>query len=258
MTPKRPSWAARTDPGLRRTQNEDCHVAQPGQGLFVVADGVGGHAGGEIASRIAVDAIASAVEATASLGPADRWPRPFDPALSRGANRLRAGFDLANRRIAERAALSAALQGMATTAVAVLVDGLTAAIAHAGDSRAYLFRPTGLTRLTRDHSWVEEQVRAGVLTAAAAREHPWRNIVTRVLSAEEGAVPEISELTLRRGDRLLLCTDGLSSVLPEAEIRRVLADRRDQQVACDTLVRLVTARGAPDNVTVIVIHIDAG
>ena len=112
---------------------------------------------------------------------------------------------------------------MATTATALLVDGLTAALAHAGDSRAYLHRPTGLTRLTRDHSWVEEQVRAGALAAAAAREHPWRNIVTRVLSAEEGAVPDVSELTLRRGDRLLLCTDGLSAVLPEPEIRSVLA-----------------------------------
>ena len=257
MKPMRLSWAARTDPGLRRTQNEDCHVAQPELGLFVVADGVGGHAGGSVASRIAVDAIASAAEATATLEPAGRWPLPFDAALSRGANRLRVGFDLANRRIAERVAASAALQGMATTAVAVLVEGLTAALAHAGDSRAYLFRPTGITRLTRDHSWVEEQVRAGVLTEAAAREHPWRNIVTRVLSAEEGAAPDVSELTLRPGDRLLLCTDGLSSVLPEAEIHRVLSDHADLQAACDTLVRLVTARGAPDNVTAIVIHIDA-
>ena len=257
MKPMRLSWAARTDPGLRRTQNEDCHIAQPELGLFVVADGVGGHAGGSIASRIAVDAIASAAEATASLKPADRWLLPFDAALSRGANRLRVGFDLANQRIAERVASASALQGMATTAVAVLVEGLTAALAHAGDSRAYLFRPTGLTRLTRDHSWVEEQVRAGVLTAAAAREHPWRNIVTRVLSAEEGAAPDVSELTLRPGDRLLLCTDGLSSVLPEAEIHRVLSDHADLQAACDTLVRLVTVRGAPDNVTAIIIHIDA-
>ena len=258
MTPMRLSWAARTDPGLRRSQNEDCHVARPELGLFVVADGVGGHAGGRVASRIAVEAIAGAVEASASLGPEDRRPHPFDPALSRGANRLRAGFDLANRRIAERVAASAALQGMATTAVAVLVDGLTAVLAHAGDSRAYLLRPAGLTRLTRDHSWVEEQVRAGALTAAAAREHPWRNIVTRVLSAEEGAAPDVAELTLRRGDRLLLCTDGLSSVMPQSEIRRVLADHDDLQAACDTLVRLVLASGAPDNVTAIVIQIDAG
>ncbi len=252
------SWAARTDPGLRRSQNEDCHVARPELGLFVVADGVGGHAGGRVASRIAVDAIAAAVEATASLGPADRWPRPFDPALSPGANRLRAGFDLANRRIAERVSASAALQGMATTAVAVLLDGPAAAIAHAGDSRAYLLGPAGLTRLTRDHSWVEEQVRTGALTEAAAREHPWRNIVTRVLSAEDGADPELAELTPRRGDRLLLCTDGLSAVLPEAEIQGVLAERGDLQGACDALVRRVSKRGAPDNVTVIVIDIDAG
>jgi len=138
------------------------------------------------------------------------------------------------------------------------VDGPAAAIAHAGDSRAYLLRPAGLTRLTRDHSWVEEQVRSGALTEAAAREHPWRNIVTRVLSAEDGADPELSELTLRRGDRLLLCTDGLSAVLPEAEIQGVLADRGDLQAACDALVRCVAERGAPDNVTVIVIDIDAG
>ena len=258
MKPIRLSWAARTDPGLRRSQNEDCHASRPELGLFVVADGVGGHAGGRIASRIAVDAIAGAVEATASLGPADRWPRPFDPATSRGGNRLRAGFDSANRRLAERVAASPALRGMATTATALLVDGLTAALAHAGDSRAYLHRPTGLTRLTRDHSWVEEQVRAGALAAAAAREHPWRNIVTRVLSAEEGAAPDVSELTLRRGDRLLLCTDGLSAVLPEPEIRSVLAGGGDLQAACDTLLGLVAGRGAPDNVTVIVVDIDAG
>ena len=251
------SWAARTDPGLRRAHNEDCHCAQPDLGLFVVADGVGGHAGGRTASRLAVDAIASAVEATASLGPEDAWPHPFDAALSRAGNRLRAGFELANRRIAERAAAAAELRDMATTGVALLVDGLTAALAHAGDSRAYLHRPAGLTRLTRDHSWVEEQVQAGTLSASAAREHPWRNIVTRVLSAEEGAAPEITELTLRRGDRLLLCTDGLSSVLPADTIRGVLADHEDLQAACDAFMRLANARGGPDNITAIVVQIDA-
>lgn len=252
------SWAARTDPGLRRAHNEDCHGPRPDLGLFVVADGVGGHAGGRIASRLAVDAIVDAVESTASLEPAKGWPGPFDPALSRAGNRLRAGFDLGNRRIAERVAAAVELRDMATTAVALLVDGLTAALAHAGDSRAYLHRPTGLTRLTRDHSWVEEQVRAGALSAAAAREHPWRNIVTRVLSAEEGAAPEITELTLRRGDRLLLCTDGLSSVLPAETIRGVLSDHDDLQAACDAFIRLANARGGPDNITAVIVQIDAG
>lgn len=252
------SWAARTDPGLRRAHNEDCHSAQPELGLFVVADGVGGHAGGSTASRLAVDAIVDAVETTAPLGPADGWPGSFDPALSRAGNRLRAGFDLANRQIAERAAAAAELRDMATTAVALLVDGLTAALAHAGDSRAYLHRPAGLTRLTRDHSWVEEQVRAGTLSAAAAREHPWRNIVTRVLAAGEGAAPEITELTLRPGDRLLLCTDGLSAVLPTDTIGGVLSDHEDLQAACDAFVRLANARGGPDNITAILVQIDAG
>ena len=251
------SWAARTDPGLRRAHNEDCHSAQPDLGLFVVADGVGGHAGGRIASRLAVDAIVNAVESTAAPEPAQGRPVPFDPAVSRAGNRLRAGFDLANRRIAERVAAAAELRDMATTAVALLVDGLTAALAHAGDSRAYLHRPAGLTRLTRDHSWVEEQVRAGALSAAAAREHPWRNIVTRVLSAEEGTAPEITELTLRRGDRLLLCTDGLSSVLPADTIGGVLADHDDLQAACDAFVRLANARGGPDNITAVIVQIDA-
>ena len=251
------SWAARTDPGLRRAHNEDCHGARPDLGLFVVADGVGGHAGGRIASRLAVDAIVNAAESTASQEPAKGGPGPLDPALSLAGNRLRAGFDLANRRIAERVAAAAELRDMATTAVALLVDGLTAALAHAGDSRAYLHRPTGLTRLTRDHSWVEEQVRAGALSAAAAREHPWRNIVTRVLSAEEGAAPETTELTLRRGDRLLLCTDGLSSVLPADTIRGVLSDHGDLQAACDAFVRLANARGGPDNITAVIVQIDA-
>lgn len=250
------SWAARTDPGLRRAHNEDCHGARPDLGLFVVADGVGGHAGGRIASRLAVDAIVNAVESTASLEPAQDWPVPFDPELSRAGNRLRAGFDLANRRIAQRVAAAAELRDMATTAVALLVDGLTAALAHAGDSRAYLRRPTGLTRLTRDHSWVEEQVRAGALSAAAAREHPWRNIVTRVLAAEEGAAPETTELTLRRGDRLLLCTDGLSSVLPADTIGGVLSDHDDLQAACDAFVRLANASGGPDNITAVIVQID--
>ena len=252
------SWAARTDPGLRRSRNEDCYCARPELGLFVVADGMGGHAGGEIAARIAVDAIAGAVESTRSLGPDDPWPVPFDASLGRGGNRLRAGFDQARRCVAERAAAVAELRGMATTAVAVLLDERAGMVAHVGDSRAYLSRPGGLVRLTSDHSWVEERVRAGLLTEAAARAHPWRNIVTRAISGEEAAEAEVSELALRAGDRLLLCTDGLSSVLPDPEIGDVVARPADRQAACDELVRRVNARGGPDNVTTLVLDIGAG
>ncbi len=252
------SWAARTDPGLRRSQNEDCYCARPELGLFVVADGMGGHAGGEIAARIAVDAIAGAVESTTSLGPGDPWPVPFDASLSRGGNRLRAGFDQANRGIADRTAAVVALRGMATTAVAVLLDESAGVVAHVGDSRAYLARQEGLVRLTCDHSWVEERVRAGLLSEAAARAHPWRNVVTRAISGEEAVEADVSELTLRPGDRLLLCSDGLSSVLPDPEIGDVVAHHADRQAVCDELVRRVNASGGPDNVTTLVLDIDAG
>ena len=252
------SWAARTDPGLRRSQNEDCYCARPELGLFVVADGMGGHAGGEIAARIAVEAIAGAVESTRSLGPDDPWPVPFDASLSPAGNRLRAAFDQAQRCIADRAASVAALRGMATTAVAVLLEESAGVIAHVGDSRAYLSRQEGLIRLTSDHSWVEERVRAGLLSEAAARAHPWRNVVTRAISGEEPVAADVSELTLRPGDRLLLCSDGLSSVLPDPEIGDVVARDTDRQAVCDELVRRVNAGGGPDNVTTLVLDIGAG
>ena len=252
------SWAARTDPGLRRSQNEDSYCARPELGLFVVADGMGGHAGGEVASQLAVDAIENVAETTRALGPQDTWPIPFDTSIGRDANRLRAGFDMANRRIADRVASAAALQGMATTAVAVLVAEGTTALAHVGDSRAYLYRRDELRRLTRDHSWVEDQMRAGMLSEAAAREHPWRNIVTQALSGGEGLDVEAAELELREGDRLLLCSDGLSSVLEDTEIRTVLSTTADRQAVCDEFLRRVIAAGAPDNVTTLVLDIDAG
>ena len=248
------SWAARTDPGLHRTQNEDSYCARPELGLFVVADGMGGHAGGAVASRLAVDAIQAVTEETTGLGAQDTWPIPFDSAVGREGNRLRAGFDLANRRIAERAASTEALWGMATTAVAMLVADAPA-VAHVGDSRAYLFRVDRLTRLTRDHSWVEEQMQAGMLTEAAARAHPWRNIVTRALSGGQLDV-EVAELTLRTGDRVLLCSDGLSTVLRDEEIRDVIAATADRQAACDELVRRANTGGGPDNVTVLMLDID--
>ena len=166
------SWAARTDPGLRRSQNEDSFCANPDLGLFVVADGMGGHAGGEVASELAVTEIQTVIESTTTLGPQDTWPVPFDANVGMDGNRLRAGFSMANSRIARRIEKTEELRGMATTAVAVLVRGGKAALAHVGDSRAYLLRAGQLTRLTADHSWVQEQIQAGMLIEAAAREHP--------------------------------------------------------------------------------------
>ena len=249
------SWAARTDPGLRRSQNEDSYRASPEVGLFVVADGMGGHAGGEVASQLAVSEIQNVVESTTTLGPQDTWPVPFDRAFGRDGNRLRAGFDLANRKIAQQIAQAENLRGMATTVVAVLLNDGRAALAHVGDSRAYLYRTDRLTRLTSDHSWVEEQMRAGMLTEAAAREHPWRNIVTRALSGANDLQVEVAELDLQAGDRLLLCSDGLSSVLPDGEIGNIMAANTNLQTGCDELVDRANAAAGPDNVTTLLLDL---
>lgn len=249
------SWAARTDPGLRRSQNEDCFCANPDLGLFVVADGMGGHAGGEVASDLAVSEIQNVIESTTALGPQDTWPVPFDASVGMDGNRLRAGFTMANSRIAQQIDKTEKLRGMATTAVAALVKDRHAALAHVGDSRAYLYRAGQLKRLTSDHSWVEEQVRAGMLTEAAAREHPWRNIVTRALSGAEDLDVDVVDLELKEGDRLLLCSDGLPTVLQDTEIGNVLASPVDLQVVCDELVSRANAGGGPDNVTTVVVDV---
>src|SRR5262245_60678664 len=179
------SWAVSSDPGLRRTSNEDSFCTRPDIGLFVVADGMGGHVAGEVASRIAVEAIEAFSQETAGADKNRTWPFPFDPELSLEANRLRAAFRLANRRIAARIADSTDLRGMATTASAILFGQKRACVAHVGDSRVYVLRDGELHQITHDHSWVEEQVRAGTLTPSAARQHPWRNVVTRALSGGE-------------------------------------------------------------------------
>jgi serine/threonine protein phosphatase PrpC len=253
----RVSWAARSDPGLRRNVNEDTWCARSDIGLYVVADGMGGHAAGEVASRVAVEAIEAFVRETAEYDGHDTWPFPYDSAVTLDANRLTAALRIANHRIAEAAADSAALRGMATTACAVLTKGDTAAVAHVGDSRVYLLRGGELRQLTVDHSWVEEQVRAGVMDASAARQHPWRNVVTRALSGGEDPEIDVQDMPLQEGDRVLLCSDGLSSVISHEEIGAGLRDPGNIDTICASLVDAANAAGGPDNITVLVLQVDA-
>jgi protein phosphatase len=250
-------WAAASHPGRRRATNEDCHAERPDLGLYVVADGMGGHVAGEVASRVAVDSIESFVAETVGVGENDTWPFPFQPELSLAANRLKGGFLTANRRIASLMADEADLRGMATTASAVLVAGPVAVVAHVGDSRVYLLRDAALDQLTLDHSWVEEQVRAGTMSATMAREHPWRNVVTRALSGGEDPEVDVRELTLSAGDRLLLCSDGLFTVVSDEAIGGIVASRRALPEICDALVEAANRAGGPDNITVLVLELDA-
>jgi serine/threonine protein phosphatase PrpC len=259
MKPQHPlSWAVKSDPGLRRTSNEDSYSTRPDVGLFVVADGMGGHVAGEVASRVAVEAISAFIEETAGADKNRTWPFPFEPTLSLEANRLKAAFRLANRRIAAAIADSHDLRGMATTASSILIGGHQACVAHVGDSRVYVFRNGALEQITHDHSWVEEQVRAGTLTATAARQHPWRNVVTRALSGGDDPEVDVVEIEPAPGERYLLCSDGLFSVVADQNISEILGDTSlSLEQMCDRLIEAANAAGGPDNITTLVLQVDA-
>ena len=252
------SWAVTSDKGLRRTSNEDSHCERPEIGLFVVADGMGGHVAGEVASREAVDAIQAFIADTAIADKNRTWPFPFEPGLSLEANRLKAAFKLANRKIASAIADSTDLRGMATTASALLAGRTTACVAHVGDSRVYVLRAGKLEQLTHDHSWVEEQVRAGTMSPVAARQHPWRNVVTRALSGGEDPEVDVTEVKPKPGERYLLCSDGLFSVVSDQQIAEILGDSSlGLQEICTALIRAANAGGGPDNITALVLEVDA-
>ena len=251
------TWAVSSDPGLRRASNEDSYSTRPDVGLFVVADGMGGHVAGEVASRLAVESIEAFIEETAGADKNRTWPFPFEPALSLEANRLKAAFRLANRRIASKIADAQELRGMATTASAILLGATNACVGHVGDSRVYVLRDGRLHQITSDHSWVEEQVRAGTLTPSAARQHPWRNVVTRALSGGDDPEVDVTEVTPVAGERYLLCSDGLFAVATDELIREILARNEPLETICRQLVDMANERGGPDNITTLVLDIDA-
>lgn len=255
MTQYPHTWAVRSDPGLRRSSNEDSYSTRPDLGLFIVADGMGGHVAGEVASRMAVETVESFIEETSAVDRNRTWPFPFDPGLSLGANRLKAAFRLANRRIASAIAESQDLRGMATTASALLLADDGACVAHVGDSRVYVLREGALRQITDDHSWVEEQVRAGTLTASAARQHPWRNVVTRALSGGEDPDVDVTEVAPMAGDRYLLCSDGLFGVVHDDRIGEILGADAPLDDLCQRFVDAANEGGGPDNVTALVLQI---
>ena len=252
------SWAVSSDPGLRRSSNEDSYCTRADLGLYVVADGMGGHVAGEVASRVAVEAIETFIQETASVDRNRTWPFPFDPDLTLEGNRLKSAFRLANRKIASTIADAQDLRGMATTASALLSGPDGACVAHVGDSRVYVLRDGRLEQITHDHSWVEEQVRAGTLTPTAARQHPWRNVVTRALSGGEDPEVDVTPVRPAPSERYLLCSDGLFSVVGDDRIAEILADRGStlEQIS-SRLVEAANAAGGPDNITVLVLEVDA-
>lgn len=241
-----------THVGRQRQHNEDAFLVENDAHLFLVADGMGGHAAGEIASRIAVDSITEFILHTKEDD--GTWPHAYDEHYKRATNRLMAAVRMANTRVLEAMRKDARLRGMGTTVVACLAEDDIVSVAHVGDSRAYLIREGKLSRITNDHSWVFEQVQAGMLTEAEAEKHPLRNVITRALGGALQVVPDASEIEAQSGDTFLLCSDGLTGMVPEEEILRlVTAHNGDLEKACQLLIDAANERGGLDNVTAILV-----
>jgi PPM family protein phosphatase len=248
--------AVASHPGLRREENEDAYSTRKDLGLYMVADGMGGHAAGEVASKLAVEVIESFINDTHDADVNTTWPFPYDTTLSLDGNRLKAAFRLANRRLAAAMEDNDHLRGMATTAAAVLLGKGSPVVAHVGDSRVYLWREGLLHQVTQDHSWVSEQVRAGVLTETDARRHPWRNVVTRALAGGDDPQVEVSEIEVKAGDRLLLCSDGLSGVVPPERLEEIVGRSTALQETCQALIDAANEAGGPDNITVAMLKVN--
>ena len=241
-----------THGGRQRQHNEDAFLVEDEARLFLVADGMGGHAAGEIASRIAVDSISEFIVHTKEDD--GTWPHAYDEHYRRSTNRLMAALRMANTRVLEAMRKDARLRGMGTTVVAAMEDEGTVSVAHVGDSRAYLIRAGHLSRITNDHSWVFEQVQAGMLTEAEAEKHPLRNVITRALGGALQVTPDASEIEARPGDVVLLCSDGLTGMVPESEILRIVtANENDLEQACRQLIDAANERGGLDIVTAVLV-----
>jgi len=232
------AFAERTHPGLKRSKNEDAvgHLLTPWGGVFVVADGMGGHRTGEVAARLAVEGILGHFQ--------EAEPSP---------KALLEAFERANARIHQEAQRPEN-RGMGTTATCLLLDLPYALVAHVGDSRAYLLRGEEFTLLTEDHSWVAERVRQGLLTLEEARTHRWRNVITNALGSFPQARVDLLGLKLSPGDTFLLCSDGLSGVLEDRTLKEVLKNFPPEEAA-RRLVELANEWGGPDNISAIVVRV---
>jgi len=243
-----------TDVGRKRRHNEDAYLLDVERGLFVVADGMGGHAAGEVASRITVESIQEFL-ALRDDEAENTWPYGFNNRFSLEGNLLATAVKKANERVIRAVQNRPELKGMGTTVVAALFDTQRATLVHVGDSRCYLLRGGSLQRLTDDHSWVQEQVNAGILTAEEATSHPLKNVVTRALGGSVNVLPDLIEVPLEAGDSFLLCSDGLTGMVTDDEIGGFLAKDVSPELRVRGLVDLANERGGVDNVTVLLVDV---
>jgi serine/threonine protein phosphatase PrpC len=238
-----------THVGRVRKGNEDAFLVDEERGVFLVADGMGGHAAGEIASDIAKRAVGGTL-----LEGVDRKLAADDLAHS-----MVDSFRVADLAIAEHVAANPETEGMGTTVTAMVIctDG-TYRLGHIGDSRAYLLRDGQLAQLSRDHTWVQREVDEGRLTPSAARKHPYSHILTRALGADPSDAPDLQAGQLEAGDLLLLCSDGLTGMVPDAHLQRILLTEATNEERIAEMIALANKRGGRDNITAVIVELLPG
>jgi len=242
-----------TDVGLRRSHNEDNYYADDKLKLYLVADGMGGHAAGEVASRLAVQAIEDFVS-RAEKDPDMTWPFGIDETLSEYENVLLSAVKVANQMICRVASEKPEMMGMGTTIAGARIFKNQASIFNVGDSRVYRIRDGEIAQLTTDHSWVNEQLQRKMITEEEARTHRWKNVITRALGNKNTIEVDLKTVPLHKGDILVLCTDGLSGMVPDPEILATISAHKDDlEGACRDLVAKANAAGGHDNITVVLV-----
>jgi PPM family protein phosphatase len=236
-------YSAATNPGLQRENNEDTFLSLPDQGLWLVADGMGGHAAGEVASEMAVQILQRELNDLRDLDAAEATQRVMG-ALKR-----------ANKAIHDRTIAEVDKQGMGTTASVLIIAGRQYLIGQVGDSRVYLLRDGALRQLTKDHSYVQEQVDAGFLTPEQARYHPYSNVITRCVGASPEVEPDIYTGEVRVGDLFLVASDGLTGMVDDRRLQQLLLARVAPERLVHLLISEANGRGGLDNITAIVVQV---
>jgi serine/threonine protein phosphatase PrpC len=246
-------WAT-TDVGSKRDHNEDSFLCNEEAGLFAVADGMGGHLGGERASRMAVEILEQeiapqvpALRAAGVGGRSEGAPHPVAAAMRDATQRAATTIHAEAQAQPERT-------GMGTTLTAALFHGEQVSLCHVGDSRAYLYRDGRARQLTEDHSWIQEQIRAGLVAPEDAIVQRFRNIITRSVGFEPGVEPDLMTLPVEAGDCYLLCSDGLSNYFSEDELAEVLTSRFYAEAGA-ALIEMANARGGDDNITCVIVYV---
>lgn len=246
--------SGKTDIGVVRQNNEDNLYISQDDGLLLVADGMGGHASGEVASKITVDIMRDYFNGVKEGRQLQIGPYQED--LSEPTNRLGSAIRLANQAIYEAAQGNPLWHGMGNTIAATLITGNRLSIAHVGDSRVYLVREGSIEQLTDDHSFVSEQVKREIISKEQAKASEMKNVLTRALGVHPEVEVDLEELSLLDGDMLLLCTDGLTGMVDDEEIFAITNTLHDPAAACEDLIARANQNGGKDNITVVIAEIE--